>query len=64
MIQFDEVNNIARKCDLCIKRIENDRPPACVTACPSHCIYYGDVEDIVAILGKDKMPDWYKNAGQ
>ncbi len=28
-------------------------PPACVAACPSHCIYFGDIKEITERLGKE-----------
>lgn len=49
-MQFDEVNNVAVKCDLCAERLDRGLQPACVAACPSHCIYYGDRKDITARL--------------
>lgn len=37
-MQFDDTRNIALKCDLCIERLDKGLQPACISACPSHCI--------------------------
>jgi len=59
-MQFDEEKGVAQKCDLCAGRLESGLPPACVAACPSHCIYFGDIKEIVEKLGKKKLLVWYK----
>ena len=61
VMQFDEVRKVAQKCDLCADRLDIGLSPACVAACPSHCIYYGDSEEIEERLGKGKLSAWYKN---
>ena len=30
-------------CGVCVEALENGLQPACVNACPSHCIYYRDI---------------------
>jgi Fe-S-cluster-containing dehydrogenase component len=55
VMQFDEVRNVARKCDLCAERLDKDLKPACVLACPSHCIFYGDRKNVVQKLGEEKL---------
>jgi len=52
VMQFDEVKKIAVKCDLCMKRLTQGSKPACVAACPSHCIIYGDKKEVTRKLGK------------
>lgn len=47
MIQFDNRRNIAIKCDLCVTRTDNGLPPACAAACISHCIHFGDIDEMV-----------------
>jgi len=60
VMQFDEEKGLAEKCDLCVERIERGLQPACVAACPSHCIYFGDISRITEQLGKQELLVWYK----
>jgi Fe-S-cluster-containing dehydrogenase component len=39
-IQLDEKAGVAVKCDLCLDRIEDGKPPSCVSVCPSSCIEF------------------------
>jgi Fe-S-cluster-containing dehydrogenase component len=44
-IDFDEEQEIARKCNLCHTRVDNGLLPACAdNICLAHCIYFGDPE--------------------
>jgi Fe-S-cluster-containing dehydrogenase component len=52
VMQFDENRGLASKCDLCVDRIDGKLKPACVNACPSHCIYFGDINKVI-----DKAPN-------
>ena len=36
----------AVKCDLCHDRIEAGLKPACVTVCPTQCLYFGTPDEI------------------
>jgi Fe-S-cluster-containing dehydrogenase component len=49
-MQFDGEKKVAQKCDLCVARLDRGLPPACVAACPSHCIYFGEAKDILGSL--------------
>jgi len=60
VMQFDEAKEVAQKCDLCVERIDRGQPPACVAACPSHCIYFGDIEEITEKLGQKRLLAWHK----
>ena len=60
VMEFDEEKGVAQKCDLCVERIDGGLEPACLAACPSHCIYFGDVSDITGQLGEEKLLVWYK----
>jgi len=60
VMQFDKEKRIAQKCDLCVERIDRGIQPACVVACPSHCIYYGDIEEITEVMGKRRLSVWWK----
>ena len=33
------------KCTFCIHRVEEGMDPACVSVCPTYCMYFGDFED-------------------
>lgn len=33
------------KCTFCDHRVKNGQDPACVSVCPTHCMYFGDIED-------------------
>jgi Fe-S-cluster-containing dehydrogenase component len=60
VMQFDEEKGLAGKCDLYVERINRGLQPAYVAACPSCCIYFGDMSRITEQLGKQKLLVWYK----
>ena len=35
----------ADKCTMCIHRVEAGSDPSCVAVCPTHCMYFGDMDD-------------------
>jgi thiosulfate reductase/polysulfide reductase chain A len=37
--------DIEDKCTFCVHRVEKGMNPACVSVCPTHCMYFGDLED-------------------
>ena len=49
--EMDPVENVMKKCTLCVDRIYNenipeiDREPACVRTCPSRARHFGDLSD-------------------
>jgi Fe-S-cluster-containing dehydrogenase component len=51
-MQFDERNEIAVKCDLCIQRLAGKKQPACISVCPTRCIYLGGKKSIAAVFEK------------
>ena len=44
-ISLDPQSNIAEKCDFCSHRTEAGMDPACVAACPSDTLRFGDLDD-------------------
>lgn len=49
-VAFAEANRCLN-CGVCIAGIESGLQPACVNACPSHVLYYGDYFDITEKTG-------------
>jgi formate dehydrogenase iron-sulfur subunit len=47
-IWFDKNNKVVRKCDLCIHRLEQNQPPACVATCSSRALLFGELDDFLA----------------
>jgi Fe-S-cluster-containing dehydrogenase component len=43
--RFIHPEGYADKCTFCIHRTENGQDPACVSVCPTHCMYFGDLDD-------------------
>ncbi|GAB4290746.1 MAG: 4Fe-4S dicluster domain-containing protein [Ignavibacteriaceae bacterium] len=43
--RFINPEGYADKCTFCIHRVEEGLDPACVSVCPTHCMYFGDLED-------------------
>ena len=39
-------DKVVLKCDLCVERQSQGLEPACVAACPTHCLRFKTVEDI------------------
>ena len=48
------------KCTLCVDRVEVGLEPACVKACPTSCLHFGDKTDMVA-LGIDRVKQLKEN---
>ncbi len=40
------------KCDLCIDRIAEDKPPACVANCPTEALEAGPIDELIAEYGQ------------
>ncbi|RMD59271.1 MAG: 4Fe-4S dicluster domain-containing protein [Nitrospirae bacterium] len=46
-ITLDLYRGKASKCDFCIERMEVGKEPACVEACPTGALQYGELEELV-----------------
>ena len=53
-VQIDNVPFPTKLCDLCAERISSgeDDKPACVKACQCGIIYYGEADELVALIDK------------
>ncbi len=43
-MQYDDSQDLAVKCDLCIERLNNNEAPACSAICPTGCITWGSTQ--------------------
>jgi Fe-S-cluster-containing dehydrogenase component len=43
--RFIHPDGYATKCTFCEHRVVQGLDPACVATCPTHCMYFGDLED-------------------
>jgi formate dehydrogenase beta subunit len=50
--RYDPGTDKVAKCDLCLSRIRADLPPACVKACPTGALKFGDLDAMVALAQK------------
>ena len=41
-------------CDLCEARTAEGKPPSCVIHCPSHCMYFGTIEELAKLASEKK----------
>jgi Fe-S-cluster-containing dehydrogenase component/formate-dependent nitrite reductase membrane component NrfD len=51
-IYIDKDSNTAAKCNFCAHRIDEGIEPACVTVCPTHSIWVGDLDDPTSGISK------------
>ena len=51
-ITFNEENDVAEKCNLCLHRIEAELEPFCVICCEGQAIYYGNLSDPDSLSGR------------
>lgn len=52
--QFNPETNTVGKCLLCVHRVDKGLKPACVLACPTGAIYFGDINEAVEHKRKDR----------
>lgn len=43
--RFIHPDGYATKCTFCAHRVVEGKDPACVSVCPTHCMYFGDIEN-------------------
>ena len=43
--RFIHPDGYATKCTFCMHRVEKGELPACVSVCPTHCMFFGDLDD-------------------
>ena len=55
-MQFDDDNDVAEKCDLCIDRLEQGKAPACSAVCATQCIFWGDTKQLSERLADRGRP--------
>ena len=55
--KYDEVKKITRKCDACASLRAKGENPACVDACPSRALDFGEREELIAKYGPDLVKD-------
>ena len=53
-LQYDEARSVVDKCNMCLDRIERGMQPACVQACPAKTIYFGETNDIIRQIQKQR----------
>lgn len=51
-IHIDPVAQVADKCDLCTHRLDAGMQPACVEACPTETLVFGDVNDATSPIAR------------
>jgi len=50
--RVDPKTKVVTKCDMCIDRVKSGRLPACVQACPTGTMNFGDREDMLKLAGE------------
>lgn len=47
VLELDTLSKVMRKCDLCVHRLNEGKPPACVSSCPARALTYDELEAIM-----------------
>ncbi|MCL3860737.1 DMSO/selenate family reductase complex B subunit [Actinotalea sp. K2] len=59
--QFDASAGVMSKCDLCADYLAEGKEPACVAACPSRVLKFGEIDELRAqygdVAGVEPLPD-------
>ena len=48
-VQLNPKTQVAEKCTLCVNRVDAGLEPACVHTCPSKCMYFGDINELMRL---------------
>ena len=49
-MQFDENQALAMMCDVCVHRLAQNKEPACMSICPTHCIHLAGSKKSIATV--------------
>jgi len=55
-MQYNDDQETAVKCDLCIERLHNEQAPACFSVCPTRCISWGETQFLSNRLVREALP--------
>ena len=55
-MQYNDDQETAVKCDLCIDLIKNDKAPACYSVCPTRCISWGETKVLADRVIQEALP--------
>lgn len=47
-------NGVMQKCNLCLERVEQGKPPSCVATCPGEALKFGALEDLKKMAAPKK----------
>lgn len=65
--RYSHPDGYVDKCTFCIHRVREESDPACVSVCPTKCMYFGDLDDpnskIVNVLKNRKFKSLAPEAG-
>ena len=65
--RYSHPDGYVDKCTFCIHRVRQGNDPACVSVCPTRCMYFGDLEDpnskLVNVLKNRKFKSLAPEAG-
>ena len=59
-MQYNDDQETAVKCDLCIDRLENNQTPACFSVCPTRCISWGETKALSERIVQEALPQKMK----
>ena len=51
-LQYDSINGVMTKCDMCEEYIMEGRKPSCVDACPTRALDFGEYDELVQKYGE------------